>query len=112
MGAISRIPGLLEIKVNDGEMLPFAPFFALALSCTMLPTCMEKLVAGLSVMVAGKGEGPGGLALLQAGKNMNKELARPTHAREPKRNLPMHPLVASRWYPMGALFKWNGKLVV
>jgi hypothetical protein len=32
LGATSRIPGLLEIKVNDGEILVFAPFLALAVS--------------------------------------------------------------------------------
>src|SRR5580700_11071251 len=53
------------------------------------------------VTFAGKGEDPAGLWPPQAGKSRsnNKGVAT-SHAREPKRNLPMHPLVASRLIPM------------
>ncbi|MGA8620266.1 MAG: hypothetical protein WB660_17305 [Candidatus Sulfotelmatobacter sp.] len=57
---------------------------------------------GLSVMLTGKGDAPGGLWPPHAGKNKNNETAKSINADEPKHNLPMHPLVASRLYRMGA----------
>jgi hypothetical protein len=61
---------------------------------------MEKLVAGLRVIFAGKGEDPGGVWPPHAGNNKNKQKATTTHAKDPKRKLPMHPLVASRLDPV------------
>ncbi|MGB2604028.1 MAG: hypothetical protein WBC78_10555 [Candidatus Sulfotelmatobacter sp.] len=73
---------------------------------------MEKLTAGFKVILKGNGEGPGGLCPPHAGKNKDKKMVTIIEADRPNRNLPMHPLVASRLYPMGAPLKWNGKLVV
>jgi hypothetical protein len=67
---------------------------------------------GVRVILAGKVEAPGGLCPPHAGKDKNRVAATPAETTEPKRNLPMHPLFASRLDPMGAPFKWNGKLVV
>jgi hypothetical protein len=74
---------------------------------------MEKLTPGLRVIVAGKGDAPGGLLPPHAGKNKNKEMAMTIHAKEPKRNLPMHPLVASRLIHERALpMEWKNRSVV
>jgi hypothetical protein len=63
---------------------------------------MEKLGLGLRETLAGKGETPGALWPPQAAKNRNKnkKMVVASHAHR-KRNLPMHPLVASRLFPMG-----------
>jgi hypothetical protein len=81
-------------------MLPFPLFCAAAVICMVAPTCMEKLGLGFRVILTGLDETPRGLLPPHAGKN--KEMATTTHNDRPKRNLPMHPLVASRLYPMGA----------
>lgn len=96
LGAISRMPGLLETNVNAGERVPPVTLTALALKTKVVPTCREALVLGLRVIFTGKGEGPGGLLPPQAVKNRNKKTATTAHTHAPKRKLPMHPLVASR----------------
>ena len=53
------------------------------------------------MIFAGKGEGPGGLLPPHAGMSRNEKMAATSHADGPKRNLPMHPLVASRLLPVG-----------
>ncbi len=90
-------------KVNDGLRPELELFVALVEISKVAPTCMEKLGLGLMVILAGKGEGPGGLLPPQAGRSSNdKKEMTTTHADGPKRNLPMHPLVASRFvFPMG-----------
>jgi hypothetical protein len=88
-------------KVNVGRRAWLEPFCALAVSAKVVPTCREALGLGLIVIFAGNGEGPGGLLPPQAGKRSNKNMVTTIHADEPKRNLPMHPLVASRLLPMG-----------
>ncbi len=49
------------------------------------------------MILAAKGEDPGGLLPPHAGKNANEEIMATVHKHRPKRNLPMHPLVASWW---------------
>jgi hypothetical protein len=56
---------------------------------------MEALVAGFSVILAGKGEAPGGLLPPHAGKNRNKETTMMTSDHRMQPNLPMQPLAAS-----------------
>ena len=80
LGAISRIPGLLETKVKAAEIVLFALFCALADSCKMAPICREALGLGLRLIFAGKGEAPGGLLPPHAGKNKNKEMVTTIHA--------------------------------
>jgi hypothetical protein len=66
---------------------------------------MEKLTAGFSAIRNGLDDTPLGLLPPHAGKSNNsnhKEMATTSRTDRPKRNLPMHPLVASRLYPMGA----------
>jgi hypothetical protein len=74
-GETSRIPGLLEAKVKVGEMVPFSPFTALALNDMVLPICSERLTAGLSVILAGKGEVAAGFLPPQAGNRTNSDAA-------------------------------------
>jgi hypothetical protein len=93
-------------------MFEFALFCALALRSKVVPACREALGLGLKAIVTGKGEAPGGLLPPHAGKNKNKEIVTATHAQGPKRNFPMHPLVASWLYPDGRAAHWNGKLLV
>jgi hypothetical protein len=93
------LEGLIE-KVNVGLRPELEPFCAPALRANVVPNCMEKLGLGLRVILTGKGEGPGGFPPPQAGKSRDKKIAANSHADEPKRNLPMHPLVAHgsfRW---------------
>jgi hypothetical protein len=77
---MSRIPEGVAENVKAGVMAAFEPFTAVAKSCMEVPTCMEKLVLGVNVILAGKGEGPGGLLLPHAGRNKNKEMATTAHA--------------------------------
>jgi hypothetical protein len=114
-GATSRIPELLEAKVNVGDIEPFVAFSAEALSCTIVPTCMEKLGLGTRVIFAGKGDGPAGLWPPHAGNSNNddKHRATATNAKEPKRNLPMQPFVAARRYPRAnRSLEWKTRSVV
>jgi hypothetical protein len=60
-------------------------------------------------MAAGNGEVPGGLCPPHAGKNTNKEMATRTHANQPKRKLPMHPLVAARFVSDGRAVQMEWK---
>ena len=73
-GEISTTPGLLEVKVKVGEMLLFVPFCALATNTKVLPSCMETLVEGFRVILAGKGLAPGGLCPPQAGRSEDKKI--------------------------------------
>ncbi len=110
---MSRIPGSLEEKVNVVEMVEFALFCAVAKSWTVLPCCIEKLVLGFSVILAGKGDAGAGLLLPQAQRNKKKKIAVNVQVNGPKRNLPMHPLVASRSYPIASrsIMKWKTRSV-
>jgi hypothetical protein len=56
---------------------------------------MEKLTDGVSVILTGNGEAPGGLCPPHAGNSTKTELARTTNNERQKHNLPMHPLAAS-----------------
>ena len=93
-GEISTTPGLFEVKVKVGEMLLFVPFCALALNTKVLPNCMETLVEGFRVILAGKGFEPAGLCPPHAGRSENKKMVMAMNAYRTQRNLPMHPLVA------------------
>jgi len=68
------MPGSLEVKVKVGVMAEFPAFTAVAVSCMLDPTCMEKLVAGFKVILNGNGEAPGGLCPPHAGKNKDKKM--------------------------------------
>jgi hypothetical protein len=96
---MSRIPGVL-VGVNEYVkvvlMLVFEAFRALAVNTRVLPNCMEALVTGFRVIVAGKGEVPGGLFPPQAAKNRNEEIVMIAQRLRTKCNLPMHPLVVRR----------------
>jgi hypothetical protein len=79
---------------------------------------MEALVAGLSVILAGKGDAPGGLLPPHAGNNRNKERTMRTSDHRTQPNLPMQPLAASlgirearRFSQNGLKMNWNGKLL-
>ncbi len=56
----------------------------------ILPCCNDALVAGDRVILAGKGDGPGGLLPPQAPRPHNKG-AIIMNADHLKQNLPMHP---------------------
>jgi hypothetical protein len=77
---MSRIPGLLEAKVNVGLMAELEPLVAVAEKSIAVPSCTEVLVLGVRVIFRGKGEAPGGLLPPHAGKNRNKEIVTTTHA--------------------------------
>jgi len=104
LGAMSSTPGGLEgltAKVKVVLRAPLALFVAVAVNNIVVPACKERLGLGFSVILAGKGEGPGGLLPPHPGKNRNKKIAAKGQADQPKRNLPMHPLVASSLFQMG-----------
>src|ERR1700733_1150547 len=61
---------------------------------------MERLVEGFKRILAATGEDPGGLWPPHADKSTKLEMMTTIHAHWPKRNLPMHPLAASWWYPI------------
>jgi hypothetical protein len=72
VGEISRIPGgLVGVRenVNVGEIFAFVPFCATAVNASVLPTCIEALTLGVSVIFAGNGDVPGGLCPPQEGSN-------------------------------------------
>jgi hypothetical protein len=92
---------LLETKVKVVEIAVPALFCALAVNNKVAPTCREALRLGLRVIFAGNGEAPGGLLPPQAANNTTKTMVTTAHTRAPKRELPMHPLVASRLKPIG-----------
>jgi hypothetical protein len=77
-------------------MLALVPFWALALKTMVAPNCMEALVGGVSVILAGKGLAPGGLLFPHAGRKKNSVSVTATNAHRTESNLPMHPLVATR----------------
>ena len=70
------------------------------MNTTAVPACMERLVEGFKRILAATGEDPGGLWPPHADKSTKLEMMTTIHAHWPKRNLPMHPLAASWWYPI------------
>jgi hypothetical protein len=80
---MERIPGGLsgvKEKVKAGEMVAFAPFWALAVNASVLPHCMEALIAGLRLIFAGNGLVPAGLCPPQAGNKRKKKIVMTTPA--------------------------------
>ncbi len=50
-------------------MAVFKPFCALAVNCMVLPTCIDTMMEGFRVILAGKGEAPAGLCPPHAGRS-------------------------------------------
>jgi hypothetical protein len=66
--------------VKVGEMVEFAPFWALAVNASVLPHCMDALIEGFRVIFAGKGFVPAGLCPPQAGNKTKKKIVITTPA--------------------------------
>src|SRR5579864_9112520 len=61
LGVISRMLELLDWNVKAGVTAVPPPFCAVAVKRSVLPSCSEMLVAGVTRILPGTSDGPGGL---------------------------------------------------